>query len=32
MKYLKYSVYDWLGSIGIKLKWEVDEKIDQILI
>jgi hypothetical protein len=32
LKYMKYSVYDWMGSIGIKLNWEVDEKIDQILI
>lgn len=32
LKYMKYSVYDWMGSIGIKLNWEVDEKIDQILV
>lgn len=32
IKYMKYSFYDWMGSIGIKLNWEIDQKIDQILV
>lgn len=31
LKYVKYSIYDWMKSIGIQLKWEVDQRIDEVL-